>query len=198
MELIPKAVVKQQRTIDSEVFVFDLNDEIDANEISDICRFYKTDEFKETKTESVYAWRSDYTYTLNNKMPKFQPLLNVVTERIKLIWKMPYSFVIDHYWFAIYQNGDKAKEHDHGWTDAACVYYASTPDKSAPLVFPSIDGDVIIQPKQGMLVVFSGKCRHKVPKSEHDGERIIISMNVFKDKLLRFDAIKDQETNRSL
>lgn len=187
MELTPKFIVNQLQLFKNEVFIFDLNDEVDSNQVAEICHFYKTEEFKEKENKTALtSWRSDNYPVANNRMPKFQFLIDLVSQKLKPIWKHPYTFVVDHYWFAIYNNGDYAVEHDHGQADLSCVYYVSVPENSAPLILPSKDGDVLINPKTGMLVVFPGKCSHKVPKSEHQGERIIISMNIFKDKFLGF------------
>lgn len=186
LELRPK-VIKQQKIIECPIYIFDLNDDIDSNEIVEICHLYQTEDHKEKSIQSVYAWRSEYHKVSNNNMPKFQKLIDVVSNKIKLIWKLPYTYSVDHFWFAIYNNGDSAHEHDHGVADLACVYYASIPENSAPLILPTIDGDHKIQPKNGMLVVFPGLCNHKVPKSEHTGERIMVAMNIMKGNILDYD-----------
>lgn len=186
-ESTPKFTATQVKKVVSSVFTFDLNSQIDATEVVKICKKYQTAEFREKKTESVYAWRSEYLSTYDNKIPEFSKLFQAVENKIELIWKTGYSFMLHHFWYAIYQNSDSAKVHDHGWVDFACVYYAQVPDKSAPLVIPSSDQDIIIKPKVGQLVVFPGNCDHSVPPSLHEGERIIVAMNVVKDKLLTPD-----------
>lgn len=188
-ESTPKFTATQVKKVVSPIFTFDLNSQIDAADVVKICKKYQTAEFREKKTESVYAWRSEYLATVDNKIPEFSQLFQVVENKIAHIWKTGYSFTLHHFWFAIYQTSDSAKVHDHGWVDFACVYYAQVPDKSAPLVIPSSDEDIIIKPKVGQLVVFPGNCDHSVPSSPHEGERIIVAMNVVKDRLLAQDKI---------
>jgi hypothetical protein len=181
-ELQPKFVVKQEKVISSSIFVFDLNSDIDPNSVVENCKKYQLDAYRETATESVYAWRSDYYKIFENPMPEFVPLCEVVTSKINKIRNTPYSLVVDHFWFAIYNKGDSSKVHDHGWVDLACVYYASVPANSSPLIVPSIGKDITITPKTGMLVVMPGNCDHYVPKSEHEGERIIVAINMIKNQ----------------
>lgn len=187
-ESLPKYTVTQIKRVESPIYVFDLNEEIDSKEVVKICHDYKLDEYKAKEDVSVYAWRSEYLNTVNNRIPEFSKLFQIVESKIKLIWKMRYSYAIDHYWYAIYKKGDSAHLHDHGWIDFACVYYAQVPEKSSPLIIPSIDQDVIIKPKEGQLVVFPGNCNHSVPVSAHEGERIIVAMNVIRDRLLGPDS----------
>lgn len=183
-ELIPTEI-EQNKIIKCPIFTFDLNEEINADEIVEICHYYKTDEYKERHKQAVYAWRSDYQSTSTGSMPKFQKLLDVVEKKINPIWKLPYTYKIDHFWFAIYNKGDSSQEHDHGIVDLACVYFAATPENSAPLVLPSINNEFSITPKTGMLVVFPGNCIHYVPRSTHQGERIIVAMNIMRDKIIK-------------
>lgn len=183
-ELRPKHTIHQTQTLPFEIYTFDLNSEIDSNDIVTLCKSYQQEEFREKATEYVYAWRSDYTNLEHNTMVGFENLFSVVENKIKPIWKLPYTYLIDHYWFAIYDKGDSSEVHHHGWVDLACVYYAAVPEGSAPLVIPTVGGDISITPKQGMLVVMPGSCEHMVPESEHDGERIIVAMNIVKNTLI--------------
>lgn len=188
-ELQPKYVATQQHKFNHNIFVFDCNTEIDATNIVSICKKYNTDEYKEKETQAVYAWRSDYMLIGDRKIPEFDNLFDVTISKVEKIkhntplsYVSGYSFAVDHYWFAIYHNGDDSKLHSHGRSDFACVYYASVPDGSAPLVVPCEENNITITPKTGMLVVMPGLCDHMVPKSEHQGERIIVAMNVVKLK----------------
>jgi hypothetical protein len=58
------------------------------------------------------------------------------------------------------------------------------PKNSSPLCFkhdgPKDNSDCI-NVKTGNLVIFPGELLHYVPKSLHEGERISISMNLFKN-----------------
>lgn len=184
LECRPKYTAYQTQTIVSNVYVFDCNPDIDAENIVSICKKHQTEQYKEKTTQSVYAWRSDYLPVAANLIPDLDKLFDVVLSKISNIDKHTnlnrYVYEVDHYWFAVYNTGDGSLVHNHGEADYACVYYASVPENSAPLVLPSNEGNIIIDIKAGMLVVMPGLCEHSVPKSQHDGERIIVALNLFK------------------
>jgi len=184
-EKIPKYVVNQTQKLTHNIFVFDLNEEIGCHEIAQLCKNYQKEEFRERKTESVYAWRSEYTLVHNNPMAGFENLFSIVENKVNSIRFEPYTYFVHHYWFAIYSKGDSSIVHNHRVVDLACVYYASAPKNSAPLIIPNDNSRISITPKDGMLVVMPGRCDHMVSKSEHEeGERIIVAMNVMKDKFI--------------
>lgn len=184
LEYLPKYTAYQTQTIVSKIYVFDCNSEIDPQSITDICKNHQTEKFKEKSAEAVYAWRSDYLRVAHNLIPDFDKLFDVVLSKVSNIDKHTnlsrYVYAVDHFWFAIYNTGDGSTVHNHGDADYACVYYASVPENSAPLVIPSNNGEITIDIKSGMLVVMPGLCKHSVPKSKHDGERIIVALNLFK------------------
>lgn len=184
-ELQPKFIATQNVEFYFPIYTFDLNSEIDPDVIASFCKKYQTDKYKEQKTESVYAWRSEYHYVKNRDMPEFEILFEKTLDKVQKIWKRPWSITVADYWFAIYNKGDNSMPHDHGDSDMAVVYYASVPKNSAPLHVASKNGVIKITPEPGMLVVMPGRCIHSVPKSQHEnGERIIVAMNIIRDRFL--------------
>jgi hypothetical protein len=183
LEAQPKHVIIQHQKPEFKIYTFDLNSEIDPNQIINVCKSYDKEKLKENNI-NVNAMSSDPYYTVVG----FEDLFSVVEHKIKTIWNFPYTYILYEHWFSIYSKGDSANIHDHSWVDLACVYYASVPKGSAPLVIPTIEGRISIIPKQGMLVVLPGRCQHLVPESNHDGERIVVAMNIVKDKLLNYST----------
>jgi hypothetical protein len=179
----PAHIISQTQTLPFQIYTFDLNSEIDPNQIVDLCKSYQQEEFRD-KDQVVYAWNSIYIRPNNNKIVGFEDLLNAVKNRVKPIWTFPYTYLVSHYWFIVYNKNDHAVVHNHRMVDLACVYYAAVPEGSSPLVIPTVQGDLTIVPKPGMLVVMPGMCEHFVPNSDHDEERIIVAINIAKDKLL--------------
>lgn len=182
LELEPKHVIKQTQTSEFAIYTFDLTSYVDPDQIINACKTYNKEQVSRLKY--VNALSSDFLVSGDTIIIEFEQLFNIVTDKVKPIWNLPYTFLISEYWFSIYSNGDRANTHNHGSADLACVYYASVPEGSAPLVIPTVGGEISVIPKQGMLVVMPGNCLHLVPKSEHDGERIIVAMNIIKDKFL--------------
>lgn len=179
----PKYFVRQNKVLEFKIYTFNLNSEVDPKQIVDLCKSYDEENFKD-KLTNVNAKSSEYLIPSRFDCTGFDTLFDAVKNKVQLIWDLDYSYMIHHFWFSIYSNGDSSEAHHHGWVDLACVYYASVPEGSAPLVVTSINGEMSITPKPGMLVVMPGTCEHLVPKSEHDGERIIVAMNIVRDKFL--------------
>ena len=181
LETRPKHRISQTQTLPFNIYTFDLNSEIDPNQIINVCKSYDKEKLNE-KLQNVYAKSSEYIPYQTTV--GFEDLFSIVESKIKTIWGLPYTYLILQHWFSFYSKGDSSVIHNHGWIDLACVYYASAPEGSAPLVIPTVGGQISIIPKQGMLVVLPGRCQHLVPESNHDGERIVVAMNIVRDKLL--------------
>jgi hypothetical protein len=182
LEAQPKHVIIQHQKPELKIYTFDLNSDIDPNQIINVCKSYDKEKLKE-KLGNVNATSSEYIPY--DATVGFEDLFSVVERKIKTIWNLPYTYILYEHWFSIYSKGDSSAIHDHSWVDLACVYYASVPKGSAPLVIPTTEGQISIIPKQGRLVVLPGRCQHLVPESEHDGERIVVAMNIVRDKLLK-------------
>lgn len=185
-EKFPIHRVSQTTVLTSDIYSFDLNDEIDPKYIASLCLKYQIDKYKEkNSTESVYAWRSDYLNVEGTELTEFLELFSVVEKKVKPLWSaFVWSYCIHHFWYAIYNKGDYSKSHNHGLAELACVYYAECPENSSPLMIPNDNGDIKIQPKEGQLIVMPGRCFHYVPKSDHEGRRTIVAMNVYRKSLL--------------
>ena len=193
-QLAPTYVVNQ--SIPFPIYIFNLNDEVDPELISNACKFYQKPEYQENLTSVLTGWRSKYI-PIPNTIIELDNLIKSVTNKISLVWNHCknhnsnldcsfrsdlYGFKIPHYWFNIYDKGAEAKTHSHMGIDLVAVYYASVPENSAPLILISQPNEITIDIKQGMLVLFSGFVSHKVPKTLHEtGQRISISFNVIRD-----------------
>lgn len=183
LEMTPKYVIDQDITIKSKVYTFDLNQHVDANQIANSCKEFYSDAYK-NKTENIlYGFKSIYFYPKQETLLGFEKLLETTTLKINQLSDR-YTFLIHHFWFGLYGHGEGASKHHHGDADYTCVYYARVPPNSSPLEIHDKNTTLQIHPKTGMLVVMTGYCLHSVPESKHtDGERIIVAMNSFKEKI---------------
>jgi hypothetical protein len=180
LESQPKHIIHQTQPLEFKIYTFDLNSDIDPNQIINVCKSYDKEKLKE-ELHNVYAKSSKYIPY--HTTVGFEDLFSAVERKVKTIWNLPYTYLIFQHWFSIYSKGDSSAIHNHGWADLACVYYAAVPEDSAPLVIPTDTRKISITPKPGMLVVMPGSCQHLVPESNHDGERIVVAMNIVRDKL---------------
>ena len=157
---------------------------------------YKTDKFKT-------CWVSDDHYVLNTyseikdqcsyHLNKFYSDILLVDELIK-----PY---ITNSWVVRYFKSDYAKPHVHINSLISGIFYLNTNDKSGklilsykkPRIFPELleiryknkneynHTEYIIQPNNGMLVLFPSNLEHYVTENLSEDERICIAFNSFVD-----------------
>jgi len=93
------------------------------------------------------------------------------------------KYKINELWGCTYRQGDYAEAHNHFGFDIAFVWFVDTCSHCSPLIFPDIkhpwlDHEAVIEPRNGMLYVFTGKDIHYVEPHTCDHERIIMSGNV--------------------
>mgnify|MGYP003322829229 FL=1 len=93
------------------------------------------------------------------------------------------KYKINELWGCTYRQGDYAEAHNHFGFDLAFVWFVDTCSHCSPLIFPDIkhpwlDHEAVIEPRNGMLYVFTGKDIHYVEPHTCDHERIIMSGNV--------------------
>jgi hypothetical protein len=194
MSLFPYKTIKQTITKDQSIYVFDLSKDIDCELISKLCKEGKqniVENKRDTSLENVvHSWSTDYIE--NQKVEKpFLDLFNIVEKRVEQIYKN-YTYCVDHFWYVIYHTNDSAIPHAHGNCDIASVFYPYVPKNSSPICFmPNINENEksqCIDVKTGNLVVFPGELIHFVPNSLHDGDRISISMNLFKKNKIKVSS----------
>ena len=78
-------------------------------------------------------------------------------------------------WYARYDKGDYAEEHDHGKKSISFVYYVNTPVGSSPLYFSEYD--TTVDAEEGNIVMFPGNVKHSVPPNNCDN-RVIVAGNL--------------------
>ena len=93
------------------------------------------------------------------------------------------KYKINELWGCTYRQGDYAEAHNHFGFDLAFVWFVDTCSHCSPLIFPDIKHpwlkhEAVIEPRNGMLYVFTGKDIHYVEPHTCDHERIIMSGNV--------------------
>ena len=93
------------------------------------------------------------------------------------------KYKINALWGCTYRQGDYAEAHNHFGFDLAFVWFVDTCSHCSPLIFPDIkhpwlEHEAVIEPRNGMLYVFTGKDIHYVEPHTCDHERIIMSGNV--------------------
>lgn len=126
-------------------------------------------EFPQGVESNVRAWRSHW---FTHKITKaFDPLVDIMTSACDYVSEHYYNdkeakVEPFNFWVMDYLDGDQAVHHNHWPSLYSVVYFVDVEKGCAPLIVE----DEVIQPENGMLVVFPGNLDHEVPPTK--GRRI--------------------------
>lgn len=193
LELSPKYTITQTKEFTFPVYEIDLSNEVDCDQISESCKKFRQT-YKHTGADyegkqALKTWVSNYLNPESFSWPELDPLFESTNKRISKLWGSVtyqdwYTYCLDQYWIGVYERDDYAAFHTHGSSEFSTVFYVEVPKNSSPIVFENTSGNLEIPIKQGMLLIFPGNASHGVYKSQHEGQRIIISSNYIKKSLI--------------
>ena len=151
------------------------------------------------------SWSSDVYTTISNdyllhQRPGFSRLTGHFLKQAEqyaraLDYPMDrYGIHMDMCWLNAYTRGQSQERHTHINYVFAGIYYLKAPPSASKLIVHSPTSDTTlvpparertdlnttfaeIEPREGMMLIFSGNLRHSVKASHSDEERISISMN---------------------
>ena len=153
----------------------------------------------ETTNSNVKAWHSSWVTHKDN--PKFQPIVDITIDVCKFVaegyFECNHDYDVVNLWAMMYEDTEWTKRHSHFPCDFAAAYYVDVEPESAPVIFESVVNDgvnddnkpLIIQPKNGMLLVWPAILHHEVPPTK--GRRMAISMNINKGEK-KFPSLKEE------
>ena len=131
----------------------------------------------ETTESNVKAWHSSWMSHQEN--PKFKPIVDLVLNACEFIgqgyFNQKLKFICFNLWAMQYEKGEYTVKHSHFPSDFACVYYVDVEPGCSPIIF---EGELKVQPENGMLVIFPAMLHHEVPPT--NARRMAISMNIDK------------------
>lgn len=114
--------------------------------------FFKTDE-----TELIKNW------------------VNSIVRNEYACFKQPLE--VKETWGICYGKGNYTEEHDHVPANLSFVYFVKSVKNSSPLIFSASRKK--IYPEPGKLIIFPSHLNHYVPKQKTNGERIVLSGNIY-------------------
>lgn len=111
--------------------------------------------------------------------PSMQIVLDWVEQILSMQWNNFYSMnskINMSTWFAKYNKGEYARDHNHELhAHHAFAYFVKCPKGSSPLVFTTSNKK--IKAHEGKVVIFPGNLYHHVPKNNCD-DRIVFVGNI--------------------
>ena len=148
---------------DLPVYTFKINNEVLP--LLNECNWF-VKEIPEKIKCNLTGWRSHWnTHEHSDYLNDFS--INLSKELETYIGKTE----ILNSWFAVYEFGDMAIEHEHGENTWACVVYLDVGEKQSPLVVEQQG----FKFKIGNIFVFPGNLTHFVPRTIE--RRIILAIN---------------------
>lgn len=188
--LFPKHVVEQ--TTEFPIYELDMTGILDNQKILDLIISSPTNFSKKERcillknqgnNENEGSYDSEYNLFENEK---WQFFVNEVTKVVTLIESklsknrqiksIPQFF---HLWYVWYNKDSSQVLHQHGWESKwAIVYYVQANKDDAPIIFQNKDEELVIQPMTGKLLIFPGKCWHKVAVQQANSKRIALVGNI--------------------
>ena len=172
------------------VFTSILDNHVEINKYLKQVILEHREKYPKSNTSNVKAWHSDWnTHKIN---PKFQPILDITLDAVNYINEKYFrckkmDTYISDMWAMMYDNNNWTKRHLHHACIFSGTYYVDVKKGSAPIIFEDAFKDgvhdnnkpLIIQPENGMLIIWPAILQHEVPPTKE--KRMGISMN-FKHK----------------
>lgn len=169
------SIIKHLITVprNAQVFVFDLNNQINHNQIVNSVLSFK-DRYPDSNTSNVIAWHTDYF--AHKHTTDFDQLIIAVEDCVRTALNdNDFNVSVVQCWASIYNKGEGTALHDHSDRLYSAVYYAEAASNASPLKF---EGGLIINPEPGMLVCFPSWLKHEVPAMRYSSRRISIAFNI--------------------
>ena len=188
--LYPKHVVEQ--TTEFPIYELDMTGILDNKKILDLILNTPTNFDKKERcillqnqgnNENEGSYDSEYNLFEDEKWQFFvDEVTNVITQiesklaKNRKIKATPHFF---HLWYVWYNKNSSQILHQHGWESKwAVVYYAQANENDSPIIFQNKNTELTIQPITGKLLVFPGKCWHRVALQETNTKRIALVGNI--------------------
>ena len=163
------------------IYVFNLKDEIDADDI--IRRAYKLKKDNELSNMKIFVKDGFQTEYLKNK-DEFVDLCDVIESKVKIVTHLEYK--IREYWFVFYNKGTKHIKHNHQTSPnmfgLSAVYYPADSENASPIIFENWNEnmqneEIKLSPCKNRLILFHSSLYHHVPKCD-ETPRIAFSCNL--------------------
>lgn len=189
LDSLRKSLVKTQsepafyisQEIKFPVFVFDLHDEVDNEQI--LSKMFIDWDNSNRKDLVIDGYQSTYIKKDNERFYDYFDLIQTIENKANSVSTQKYK--VNAYWYVVYKKNSRQNWHDHvtgaenGGIVLSAVYYAKVDDKSSPLVFLTTGNQLYkFQPKQQQLILFDSRLRHCVPENDSDDLRVSFAFNL--------------------
>jgi len=144
--------------------------------------FQKYNDLKEADIERkshLFHGRYENIYIKDTSIPEIQDIIEKLKQEAALFLNIQKAYLKFGFWFNAMSPGDQTTLHCHDDFDEVLsgVYYIKVPEQSGNLIL-HMEKQLEIQPKEGMIVLFSPCLKHHVTINNSKQIRLSIGFNV--------------------
>jgi len=124
--------------------------------------------------------RFENTYIEESDIPAIATVLTLVKQQAGQLLGISTDKLKAGFWFNAMEAGQRTTPHHHDENEEllAAVYYIRVPEHSGDLVLHMDDRKVMVQPREGKLVMFAPAVLHEVTVNRSAEMRLSVAMNV--------------------
>ncbi len=132
-----------------------------------------------TRKTHHFMGRFENTYLELDKVPAMQLILDLAQHYATLISGQDGATLKRGFWFNEMAPGQQTSLHSHEENNEilSAVYYIVTPKDCGDLVVKLDDGDVLIKPQAGQMILFTPDLPHSVNRNNSDSLRLSVAIN---------------------
>jgi len=167
----------QLETISNKIFSVKLPNSKKLNEtILDKFQLYKDND--NTRKTHLFEGRYENIYISSKLILETNVILSFATQCVQKITER--NSLKSGLWFNYMEPGHITLPHSHDDADEvySAVYYVKVPNDSGDLIINDTNLDIVVKPKEGMLVLFPPNLVHHVTKNNSSESRLSLGMNI--------------------
>jgi hypothetical protein len=143
-------------------------------------RFVELSAADRIRQSHYFGGRFENTYVEVADIPEIATVLAAVKQQAGQLLGVEANTLKAGFWFNAMAAGHRTTLHHHDENDEllSAVYYIRVPENSGDLILHDDDNKIIIQPREGKLVMFSPNVPHEVTENLSPEMRLSVAMNV--------------------
>jgi hypothetical protein len=126
------------------------------------------------------AGRFENTYINEADIPDIANVLSVIKQQAAVLLDTVPETLKAGFWFNAMEAGHRTLPHHHDENDEllSAVYYIRVPENSGDLILHDDERQVVIQPREGKLLMFAPSLLHEVTVNHSREMRLSVAFNV--------------------
>ena len=137
---------------------------------------------KDNQNSHFFEERFENIYISQEKIPELGKVVEKIKSHAADITGIQEKYLQIGYWFNFMRPGERTLPHSHDEDDEllSCVYYISVPENSGQLYLGEQESQVVIEPRETLMVFFPPTLIHHVGINRSESNRLSIGVNIGK------------------